>query len=263
MPITCCSESLSGYYRSVLAVTFDFYNTLVHHRAGTGRGHQYRQYLAAAGFISDPWEHRVLYDVFEYYAACYRSGLAEEAKLRFWIEFTRRLFERTNVRAVELINYAAHAPAIREIMGPSAFALFDEVKDVLCDIKQAGLRLAVISDWPRGLEQFCDELGILGFFDAVVVSSEAGYQKPDPRLFEIARERLQVSPNQIIHVGDQREDIDGALAAGFSPVLLVRGGQTQTAEIPVISNLGELMPLLNSANRSGAPTIRDHTERSV
>ena len=86
------------------AVTFDFYNTLVYHRAGTGRGRQYQDYLAARGYVCEPWEHQVLYDVFEYYGASYDSALTEEAKLSFWTEFTRRLFERTNVRATGTID---------------------------------------------------------------------------------------------------------------------------------------------------------------
>jgi hypothetical protein len=80
----------------VLAVTFDFYNTLVCHRAETGRGRQYQEYLSAVGLACDPWEHQVLYDVFEYFGAAYRPTLTEAAKLSFWTEFTRRLFERTN-----------------------------------------------------------------------------------------------------------------------------------------------------------------------
>ncbi len=223
------------------AVTFDFYNTLVHHRAGTGRGRQYLEYLSAAGLASDPWEHQVLYDVFEYYGASYSSALSEESKLTFWTEFTRRLFERTHVRGSRAIDYAEHAPAIRDLMGPKAFVAFGESLEVLRALKETGLRLGVISDWQNGLTHFCHELGLGPYLEVVVASGEVGYQKPDPRLFQVAQERMKIAAPEILHVGDRLEDVEGAEAAGFSVVLLSRGGEPAAAGVPIVKNLRELL----------------------
>jgi HAD superfamily hydrolase (TIGR01509 family) len=229
----------------VRGVTFDFYNTLVYHRTGSGRGRQYLDYLSSIGFGFNPWEHQVLYDVFEYYGAAYRPTLSEESKLTFWTEFTRRLFERTQVRGPEAIDTREHAPAIRDIMGPNAFAVFDEVRPALSRLKEAGLRLGVISDWQKGLTHFCHELGIGMYLDVVVASGEVGYQKPDPRLFEIARERMGIgAAAEILHVGDQVEDVEGAKAAGFAAVFLVRSGERTASDVPVITNLREVLSLL-------------------
>ncbi|MBI2956713.1 MAG: HAD-IA family hydrolase [Acidobacteria bacterium] len=244
------------------AITFDFYNTLVYHRAGTGRGRQYQDYLAAAGLTADPWEHQVLYDVFEYYAAAYSPALSEEAKLSFWIEFSRRLFERTNVRLREAIDYAQHAPAIRDIMGPNAFAVFTEALPALRTFKKKGLRLGVISDWQKGLQHFCEELGLAAYLDVVVASAEVGCQKPDPRLFEIARERLKIPAPEILHVGDTLADVEGARAAGFSVLLLVREGDPPTTDVPLIRHLRELLPLppiLGALKRGSEATERETT----
>ncbi|MBI3670373.1 MAG: HAD-IA family hydrolase [Acidobacteria bacterium] len=222
------------------AVTFDFYNTLVYHRAGVGRGRQYQNYLSAVGFTSDPWEHQVLYAVFEHYGSSYSPALRDEAKLSFWTEFTRLLFERTGVHTSGVIDHTAHSPAIRDIMGPTCFAVFDEVPQVLRQLRAAGFRLGVISDWQKGLAHFCEELGIGTYLDVVVASGQAGFQKPDPRLFEIACERMKISPREILHVGDSDADIEGARAAGFSVALLVRSGESTAREVPIIRNLGEV-----------------------
>ncbi len=226
------------------AVTFDFYNTLVYHRVGTGRGRQYRDYLAAAGLLSDPWEHKVLYEVFEYYGDSYSPTFTEEAKLSFWTEFTRRLFARTKVRARGPVDYAEHAPAIRGIMGPDCLAVFDESLGVLRELRETGLRLGVISDWQKGLAHFCHELGIGRYLDVVVASGEEGCQKPDPRLFRIAAERMQVAGREILHVGDRIEDVEGARAAGFSAALLVRDGKQVAVDALVIANLREVLSLV-------------------
>jgi FMN phosphatase YigB (HAD superfamily) len=227
------------------AVTFDFYNTLVKHRAGIGRGRSYRDYLAAAGLGSAPWEHQVLYDVFEYYAASYDPALTDEAKLSFWTEFTRQLFERTRVRASAPIDYAAHAPAVRDIMGPTAFTLFDDSLEVLGQLKQAGLRLGLISDWQKGLAHFCHALGLSSSLDVIVASAEVGCEKPEPRLFEAARERLNVPAEEVLHVGDRAVDVEGARAAGFAAILLVRSGDMPTTtDTRVVRSLGEILTLL-------------------
>jgi len=228
------------------AVTFDFYNTLVYHPAGIGRGRQYQNYLSAAGLSSDPWQHQVLYDVFDYYGSSYSPTFSDAAKLSFWTEFTRRLFERTNVRGSGAIDYAEHADAIREIMGPKCFALFDDSFQILHSLREAGLRLGVISDWQKGLSYFCEELGIGTFLDVVVASGEAGFQKPDSRLFDIACKRMGVSSREILHVGDLAVDIEGARAAGFSVVLLARSGESTAGGVPVIRNLGDVLSHVQS-----------------
>jgi HAD superfamily hydrolase (TIGR01549 family) len=227
----------------VRAVTFDFYDTLVYHRAGIGRGRRYQEYLAACELRSDPWEHRVLYDVFEYYGAYYDPTLHDQAKLAFWTEFTRRLFERTNVRSSGAVDPTEHASAVREIMGPACLALFDETLQVLRELRERGHRLGVISDWQKGLAQFCEELGIARYLEVVVASADVGHEKPDPRLFEAAREQMNVPAEQILHVGDRLEDVEGARAAGFSAVLLVRGEESVAVEAPVVGNLRELLSI--------------------
>ena len=55
--------------------------------------------------------------------------------------------------------------------------------------------------------------------DAVIVSERAGVSKPDPRIFAIALEELDVRPEEAVMVGDSwKADIAGARAAGLRPV---------------------------------------------
>ncbi|MFQ5504644.1 MAG: HAD family hydrolase [Planctomycetota bacterium] len=226
------------------AVTLDFYETLIHHRGGSGRGKQYGEYLSSAGLSADPWEHRVLYDVFEHFAAAHGTATTEESRRSFWIEFTRRLFERTSVRGPGSADHTSHADAIRDIMGPQAFSLFEDALPLLRSLRARGLALGIVSDWQRGLSHFVDELGIGACVDVVVASAEAGCAKPDPRLFELARERLGVSASEILHVGDSLEDVEGAQAAGFRAALLVRSGEPPAVRAPVIRGLHQVLELV-------------------
>jgi HAD superfamily hydrolase (TIGR01509 family) len=77
-------------------------------------------------------------------------------------------------------------------------------------------RLAVVANWDCSLHEHLDRLGLARFFEAVVTSADAGVAKPDPAIFRKALERLGVEPARALHVGDERIDEEGALAAGMA-----------------------------------------------
>lgn len=78
-------------------------------------------------------------------------------------------------------------------------------------------------------------LGIEEYIDFKVVSGYVGVQKPDRTIFEIARieaytflgeERGEITPLQpyeCIHIGDKKEDIEGAKSAGWHAILIKKG----------------------------------------
>ncbi len=67
-----------------------------------------------------------------------------------------------------------------------------------------------------------DRCGLDGVFDAVVLGPSHGFEKPDPRAFDTIATRLGAEPAQMIHVGDDWDDVEGANAAGMVSVYLNR-----------------------------------------
>jgi putative hydrolase of the HAD superfamily len=94
--------------------------------------------------------------------------------------------------------------------------------EAVAELERLGLRLAVVSNWDVALHDYLEELGLADHFATVVTSAEAGTPKPDPRIFELALERLDVRPERALHVGDSEADEEGARAAGmaFAPAPL-------------------------------------------
>ena len=92
--------------------------------------------------------------------------------------------------------------------------------------------------------------GLLSCFDVVLISEEAGYTKPDGRIFECAMRELGVVPAETLFVGDSVEhDYYGALNAGID-FCYYRTGKDST-NFPVrptfeIGALPELADLLLS-----------------
>jgi len=205
------------------ALTFDWYGTLANHRHEMGRGRLLSQYLASNDFHSAPWDRRILYNVFDYYGAAYKPRLTDEAKRLFWIEFTRLLFAQAQVTGATAGQCEVHAAAIRDIFGSDCFELYADAQPVLLALKRRGLRLAVVSNWHRGLDSFCHEMNLSDHLDAVVSSSDIGIEKPDTRIFKEAVRRLRVESDRIVHVGDSPDDdFRGAVAAGLRAIVIDR-----------------------------------------
>jgi putative hydrolase of the HAD superfamily len=85
----------------------------------------------------------------------------------------------------------------------------------------------------------------LDLVDTVVSSADVGLRKPDPRIFELALERLDVAPSQAVHVGDHYyADMVGAGSVGMVPVLIDRHGGEQQGRVAFIRTLEELDGIL-------------------
>ena len=55
-------------------------------------------------------------------------------------------------------------------------------------------------------------------FDEIIISAEVGVAKPDPRIYQIALERLAVAPQQAVFVDDFPANIAGARAVGMHAI---------------------------------------------
>ena len=120
------------------------------------------------------WDRGVLYEVFDYYGRLYNPESSDEDKRAFWIEFTKRLFERAAARGSTEADSQVHAAAIGNIFGSRCFQLYPDVQPVLNTLRPGGLRLAVISNWHRGLDLFCHEMNLARAFDTVIASARLG-----------------------------------------------------------------------------------------
>lgn len=66
--------------------------------------------------------------------------------------------------------------------------------------------------------------GLYEYFHTVAASIDVGFNKPDPRIFQIALSQLQIDPQETMMVGDNPEkDIQGAYQVGITTVRLLRG----------------------------------------
>jgi HAD superfamily hydrolase (TIGR01509 family) len=115
------------------------------------------------------------------------------------------------------------------------------VRPSLERFRAAGLRLAVVSNSNGTLRRLLDRLGLAPAFEVILDSAVEGVEKPDPRIFHLALERLGEEAGTAVHVGDiYHVDVTGARAAGVRPVLLDEAGLYPDADCPRVRSLAEL-----------------------
>jgi HAD superfamily hydrolase (TIGR01549 family) len=109
---------------------------------------------------------------------------------------------------------------------------------------ESGIRLAACSDYP--LEAKLEAMGVRRYFSVVVSAQDADVQrfKPDPRGLEVALERLGVSRDGALYVGD-RPDVDAAAAARAGLACVILGGSRPPgAEWQSVASFAELRRLV-------------------
>ena len=115
--------------------------------------------------------------------------------------------------------------------------------EALGALRARGYRMAVISNADGRVRGLLEEAGLTGYLEFVVDSADVGIEKPDPRIFRSATERMGLEPSACAYVGDIYEiDVVGARGAGLEPVLI--GDGPAPAGTRRVADFDELLVLL-------------------
>jgi len=205
----------------IRAVIFDCYRTLVDIKTNEAKQElfvflsRYLQYYGA--------------DISGQYL---NSALDQEKEL--YLKRSGELYPEVNLEVVFVnvlrkagladIFLAQSCCKLFRLLSRDRFQLFPDSLPVLKEMKREGYPLALVSDAQKvfSLEE-CKILGLSQVFDHVVLSTQFGFTKPDPRLFSIACSLLDVPPEQAVYVGnDPERDVKGARQIGMKTILVDR-----------------------------------------
>jgi len=127
------------------------------------------------------------------------------------------------------------------------FRAYEDAREALEALRGRGYRLIVISNVSseRNLRAYLSQINLGGYFECLVASGTVGFEKPSREIFSIASRKAGVSPEEILHVGDDYEaDYLGAIRAGLRAVLLDREGKHSGAGMAKVRSLLELPGIL-------------------
>jgi ribulose-1,5-bisphosphate 5-phosphatase len=135
-----------------------------------------------------------------------------------WVAFTERIIRGMGGNsdsaygcAVEMTKAWEHA---------EHFELFEDALPVLGELRSQGLKLGLVSNTGRNLDEFVAHHRL--DVDAALGSGAFGRTKPHPTIFKAVLERLGTAPAEAAMVGDSPEDdVEGARAAGIRRAFLL------------------------------------------
>jgi len=151
-------------------------------------------------------------------------GTTHEEALAFWYQVNRVVLGDAGLddgRLRDLVDdlYATFGRAQAWRVNPGLEAL-------LAASREHRLRVGIVSNWDLRLRPLLEDLGFTRWADPVVISAEAGREKPDRELFGRALRALGVVPEQVVHVGDTwHDDVLGAVGCGMQAAWLNPAGR--------------------------------------
>jgi HAD superfamily hydrolase (TIGR01509 family) len=159
--------------------------------------------VAAAGLT----EAGELAEVLESELRADRSAELNRSSMMLW--FDRGGLDAELAEALYLLDF-----------DPASHPLYPDVPEVLAAIRALGVKIALVSDIHFDLRVDLAEHGVGHLIDTYVLSFEHGIQKPDPRMFAIALDALDVEAGDALMVGDRASHDGGAASIGIPTLIL-------------------------------------------
>ncbi len=108
-------------------------------------------------------------------------------------------------------------------------------------------RLGIISNANGTVRKAFARFGWGHFFETIVDSAEEGCEKPDPKIFRVALNRMRVDASEVAYVGDIfRVDVMGARGVGMRGILLDIHGNHADKPCERVRSLAEVEDLLTA-----------------
>jgi HAD superfamily hydrolase (TIGR01549 family) len=162
-----------------------------------------------------------------------------------WVAFTERIV--VGMGGTEPVSHDVAVELTSRWQLHENFELYEDVMPVLDELREAGLKIGLVSNSARDVRDFARHHALA--IDAGISSFHHGKTKPHGSIFKAVLDLLQVAPADAAMVGDTFEDdIEGALALGMRAVLVDRLGLHEDYQ-PRIDDLYALPAVL------GLPTL--------
>jgi putative hydrolase of the HAD superfamily len=160
--------------------------------------------------------------------------------------FWSRLYEMF-LEALGIVDDSLRDDLLATFSDKATYKLFPEVLESFEQLRGAGYRLGLISNFEGWLEEVLVEQKAGEIFEVKVISGIEGIEKPDPYLYRLAMERAGTDPEECVHVGDSiANDLEPATAVGMKAVMIDRSESFPDTTWPRITSLTELPALVRT-----------------
>jgi len=210
----------------IRAILFDAAGTLIHLPRGVGW--HYRQVAARHGLDLDEKRLGAAFgSAFRAAGPRVATGISRPADDKgWWRALVRKVIGACEPDLEDAAFEGLFEDLYAHFAEPGVWALYPEAMAVL-EALHGRYRLGVVSNFDRRLYPVLDQLGVRRYFETIVISSEAGVDKPDGRIFTAALSALGAAPGETVLAGDDPEqDWRAAEAVGMHVYRVERPGRT-------------------------------------
>ena len=95
-------------------------------------------------------------------------------------------------------------------------------------------RLTILSNHPAGLREWLAEWRITDLFELVICSGEVGLVKPDPRIYHLLLERLQLTPAKTVFIDDTPGHVEAAQDLGIKGLVFTDAPNLHRQLAPIL-----------------------------
>jgi beta-phosphoglucomutase len=127
---------------------------------------------------------------------------------------------------------------VEYISGMDRSEIFPGVDSLLKELKSNGIRVALASS-SKNAPQVVQILGITKAFEVTIDGTMVKHAKPDPEIFLLAAQELNVSPANCVVIEDAAAGVDAAHAAGMKCIGVGSAQLLKAAEL-VVAVTGEI-----------------------
>ncbi len=138
-----------------------------------------------------------------------------------------------------------------------SFYLFPEVVKLIHELKQVKIKTAVLSNNIPVHAQIAREHNGYDDFDVTVLSCEVGLLKPDPKIYQITLDRLNVKPEECLYVDDLEENLVPARELGMK-TLLAKNPKQVVADVYHLLNVNLGVGIVLLKDNSVLLQLRDN-----
>ena len=144
-------------------------------------------------------------------------------------EFHDRLVSRSEEALGKPLDLGVYAQFLRELGVGVHWMMIHRVRE----LRAEGYRTAILTNNVREWGKYWKESIPLDEFEVIVDSCDVGLRKPDPEIFRLTCQRLDVAPEAAVFLDDTRRHVEAARSVGLHGIL-VRDPWEALAELDAI-----------------------------
>ena len=140
-----------------------------------------------------------------------------ELLIKDWRQFVYNVLP-PEIRAADFEKTFMHI--YRRLGDAEFYTLADGFTDTIDRLKKMNIQLGLISNWDDRLPKLLKAFNLYSFFDTLTISYEAGFEKPNTNIYDIACGKTNVLPKNALMIGDSLSaDIKASVSIGMTGVL--------------------------------------------